>query len=194
MATTVTYRNFDVNNISFGTPKVSKDNNKNINIHYINGNVQYIQTPKDIIPFDPYDSNFCFSVNDKFKDKILEIEEYIIKKAVENSVLWFGEQRTEKEIRSTYVSILHQTSMDYPPFMRVNYTKNNEIYDIDKQLTDKNTIKARTYVRLIIKLGKVHIRGRDNQMKIMIYLEQAKIFEKQDNNSKLTSYAFIDDE
>lgn len=192
MAKTVTYRSFNVGDISFAPPKVSKDNNKAINIHYLDGNVRFIQTPKDTVPFDPYDSNFCFTVNDEFKTKIKEIDDYLVSKMVENSVAWFGVQKTEGEVRECYVSILTQNNPDYPPFMRINFSNNNEIYSVNNQITDKSDIKSRCTVKLIIKLGKLYIRAKDDQAKLIIYLEQAKLFETE-KVSKLKSYAFIDE-
>lgn len=193
MAKIISYRNFDVNGVEFTAPKISRNNNKTITLKYPNNETWFIQTPKSFVPFKPYDTNFCISVNDVLETKIREFEDYIVKSAVENSVSWFDAAKTEEEIKTIYTSMLNQTSTDYPPFMRLNFAREHEVYDPKGEMTDKNSIEAKIKIRAIVKFAKLYIRTVDGNlvMKCIVELEQGRICSKA--SPRPTTYAFLDE-
>ncbi len=192
MAKVVSYKNFDFEKIEFGYAKVTKNGPRTV---YFNYPIQdeFFQTPKSTVTFNPYDTNFCVTVDDALESKIREFESHIINNAVKNSSEWFGSVKTVDEVKELFVSLLTKSTGDFPPFMRVNFTQGCEFYNKDGELVDKDEVKRGTKVRLILKFVKLYIKEKDGKMTMRCNfdLTQARISE-QAQESKPVSYAFID--
>ena len=191
MAKVVSYKSFDFSKIEFGNTKVSKGGPRTVYFNYP-GQDEFFQTPKSMVTFNPYDTNFCITVDDVFESKLREFEAHIISNAVKNSSEWFGSVKTESEIKEIFVSLLTKSSGDFPPFMRVNFTQGCEFYNKEGNMVDKDDIKRGIKVRLIVKFVKLYIKEKDGKlvMRCNFDLTQARISEEA--KPKPTSYAFID--
>lgn len=192
-AKVISYKNFDFNKLDFGNVKISKSGPRTIYFSYPNQEDVFFQTPKCKVTFNPYDTNFCITTEESFENKIRELESHIINNAVKNSASWFGGVKTKEEVESIFVSILAKTSGDFPPFMRVNFSQDCEIYNKDAEMVDKTVIVRNTQVRLIIKFVKLYIKEKDGKMTMRCNfdLNQVRISELA-QMSKPISYAFVD--
>lgn len=195
----ISYKSLDkttVEGIMFNSPRHGKNGSKYVYFSYPNNEEWFIQTPKMKIPFEPYDTSFCVTVdNDSFKESIENIDEYLIRMASEKSMQWFEVYKSVEDIRKIYVPMLTRLNTDYPPFLKVNFTNSYEIYNTDGSLVDKTYFKKGVYSKFILKLSKVYIKVHENgyTMKCFLDLEQARIAKSNKPQEKtLDSYSFLD--
>jgi len=192
MAKVVSYRTFDFSKIEFGNVKVSKDGPRIVYLNYPIDN-QFFQTAKSTVTFNPYETNFCVTMDPPMESKIKELEEHIIVNGVKNSAEWFGSVKTEEEVRDIFMPLLTQSKGDFPPFMRVNFSSECEYYNKDGELVDKGEIKRGVRVRLILKFIKLYAKEKDGKMTMRcnFSLTQARISDTV-QKKKPISYAFVD--
>ena len=166
--------NIDITKVSFSTPKTLDNGGKMIYLNYNGGiNPFYVATPEAEVIWDPnyfaddgkspedsksgkYSITFSMKNSDKgmdvFHDKFVELDEHIMKTAMENSQAWFKKPRiSEDAIRELYtpqvkISLNPDTGEPsaYPPkftykvVKKENKFQNFKIYDNDKKVFDVN--------------------------------------------------------
>ena len=118
-------KDIDVSKISFSTPKTLDNGGKMLYLNYNGGaNPMYLQTPEVTIPFDPNyfpdnanSGKYALKIslsnldeNPQMKElhsKLGEIDEYLMKAAVENSKLWFKKPKLSLEtVKELYTPLL----------------------------------------------------------------------------------------
>lgn len=196
----ISYKSIDnvlLENVGFAKPKFGKNGTKYVYFTYPNSENWLIQTPKMRVPFEPYDTSFCVSVGEKFGKCIKTLEEFLIHKASEKSTDWFCNYKSVEDVRSIYVSMLNSFNSDFPPFLKINFKDNYEVYDSEENLVDKTHIKKRTYGTYIIKLSKIFIKVDEHghTMKCFLDIEQVHIHKEKEEtpkNSAMGEYSFLD--
>lgn len=174
MASSMRASAIDISKLAFSAPKTLDNGGKMIYLNYNGGiNPFYVTTPEAEIIWDPNyfaddgkgpeDSktgkySMTFSMNqsmkgmDEFKEKFLELDEFIMKAAMDNSHAWFKKAKiSEDAIRELYTPQV-KISLDpdtgepsaYPPKFTYKVVKrdgkfqNFTIYDNDKKVFDVN--------------------------------------------------------
>ena len=177
------YKNFDFGRISFGSPHLNKNGSKTVKLFYPGNEEWCFQSSKCMIPFDPYSSSFCISLDLVMEKKILEFEKKIIDKAIIDSHLWFDKQVGVDEVEELFTPIVVQSRCgNYPPFMKVVFTPKNEFYEKDGKITSSSELKKNVWVKIIfkftsIKINKPSMGVNSQKFKIVVELEQALIYE-----------------
>jgi hypothetical protein len=191
MAQVFTHKNFDFSKLAFDSPRTSKNGATTVKILYPNMEEWFFQTPKSLVPFNPYDTNFCITAKEDLEKSINTLESIIIQNAVQNSMSWFNKNLNEEEIREIYISMLSKSKGDWPPFVRVNFTQGAEFYNKDREMVDKEAVVARSQVRIIVKFVKLYIKEKDGKltMRCNLDLTQVRIAK---SDVKPVSYAFVD--
>jgi len=191
MAKVQTYKNFDFTKIEFSSPREAKNGSKTVNFIYPNQEEWFFQSPKSKVPFNPYDTNFCITVNNDLESKLKELQDIIVAEGVKNSMSWFDANKTEAEVRDILVPLMAASKGDFPPFLRINFTNGCEIYNADGEMVDKDAIVQRCQVRVIIRFVKLYIKEKDGKlvMRCNIDLTQARL---SNDDAKPSSYAFVE--
>ena len=195
--TTVLCKNFNVDNITFSAPTTTKTKTRSINLIYDGITEWYLQCNTSI-PFQPYDSNFCITLDSSMEVVLRNLEKIIIKNIAENSLTLFNKQLTEVEIcNKYYTSMINSINKDFLPFMKVSFPTKYDIYDTEGKVGDKLLLVKQTKIKIVMKFAKLYIK--EDNVKCIIELRQAKIANEKpklpsdSGPPKLGSYAFLDE-
>lgn len=174
MSSTLRTSDIDISKVTFSAPKTLDNGGKMIYLNYNGGiNPFYVTTPEAEVIWDPnyfaddgkspedsksgkYSITFSMKKSERgmeaFHDKFVELDEHIMKTAMENSQAWFKKPRiSEDAIRELYTPQV-KVSLDpdtgepsaYPPKFTYKVVKkegkfqNFKVYDNTKKVFDVN--------------------------------------------------------
>jgi hypothetical protein len=160
----------NVANLRFSAPRANTSGSKTIYINYESGRLT-VQTPMMILPYgigdwnkegDPkkYDLNVSFrgaSENPRiqaFKDKMIEVESYILDQAVKNAKdmtidpknKWFAKAYTREMLEEFFTPIIRtntdKTGAELPETMKIKlpYDNNTDTFSFEAFDMDENTL------------------------------------------------------
>lgn len=204
-------KNFDAESVKFDSVKKNALGGKVVYLSYENEKKITIQTPELSAPFGlgtytdentgvvKYSVDLSFrgkDTNDKismFMNKMMELDEYMIKTAVENSKEWFGKKMSKEVVAELYRPII-KPSKDpekYAPTMKFKIRTKDDVmqvqaFDQNKEPFELTQLGSGAHIAAIAECNSVWFVNK--QFGISWTLVQAKINQPE----SLRDCAFVD--
>lgn len=196
-----------------GTVEKNKRGGKVVYITAPDGRRTILQTPTMSLPFGvtPYEVNgdiqsysvdlsFRGAENDPklqmFKEKVRDLDEYLIDMGTEHSEEWFGKKLSREMVAEFYRKILVDKNPEYPPFVKMkvglsmNGEPNAQFYDENREPVGIEYLSKGAQVKAICELSSVWFVNRTFGATFRI--SQVAVINKP--NSKFQGYAFQEDD
>ena len=214
----LTAKTFEPSAIAFGLVEKNKLGGKYIpltNEHGAKTRIT-IQTPAMSLPFgisayrdNPAAEPQSYSADLSFRDmetdenvaifynKVKELDAHLMAAASQNSVAWFGKQKSPELLADTYRQLTKQdASGKYAPNMKFKIQIRNgkpdvRAFDIDKSLIDVNDIPRGSKVKIIAEIASIWQVGSGTQWGVTFAAKQILIVSKPQT---LDQFAFADDD
>ena len=217
MAPIYTAKTFEPASICFGPVEKNKMGGKFIPIVDKNGTKTKVtlQFPAMNLPFGisayrdrPENDPMSYSVDLSFRgyetnentlllfNKLTEFDRHLIDAAYENSVAWFGKQKSRELLEDTYRKLTKvDPSGKYAPMMKAKITMlgdkpNVQIFDIDKSSIGIEDVPRGSTVKVIAEIASVWQVGAGTLWGVTWRAVQILVVEKP---NKLSDFAFVDD-
>ncbi|MBP01731.1 MAG: hypothetical protein CMM25_02820 [Rhodospirillaceae bacterium] len=173
-------------------------------MNYQGGRIS-VQTPNMRAPFgvnvftddtngkESHSISLNFPEDGEFEAKIRQMDEFVLKTALDNCEDWFGKTMSEEVIKEFYrPTITKDKTGKYPSTYRVKIPFSRgecvpEIYTMDREQVDISAITNGSYVTLIVDFQSIWFVGK--QFGCSWRMQQARV----QPSGKLKGYSFADD-
>lgn len=211
----LTAKSFEPSAIKFAPLEKNKLGGKYVPLADAHGNKTRltIQTPTMHLPFgisgyrerpdaEPasYSADLSFRDMDTnenlatFFNKINELDEHLLDAAVDNSVAWFGKQKSRELLEDTYRKLTKKDpSGKYAPVMKfkipiVNGKPNVQIFDVDKTPIGVDDVPKGSMVKVIAEVASIWFIGAGVNWGVTWRVVQLMVVSKP---ARLDEFAFV---